>query len=100
VRDIEKNKYLAWEKLSPTQQHMILMYFYRVETTTIDDMDNYVETYHFKKYGIKRTDLPSWFTDLSPDRLREVAYSVIGKTVTAIHFNTTDYSDYLPGEPA
>ncbi len=92
----EKDKFLKWERLTVTQQHMILMYFYRVETEPVEELENYIETSKFRQYGIKRSDLPSWHQNLHAEKLREVAYSVINTPLPL--FMTQDFSGYLPSE--
>lgn len=77
----EKIKFLAWEKLDPFEQHMILMYFYRTDTIPVNELEFYIETYWFRKFGIKREDLPQWFLTLSPKKLRQVAYDIINQKV-------------------
>lgn len=95
----EKDRFLKWERLSPTEQHMILMYLYRTETTSVEDLENYIETGRFRQYGIKRADLPQWYQSLHHEKLKEVAYAVIGKTVplpVIVTPMTQDFSGYLP----
>lgn len=77
----EKQAFLRWERLSKCQQYMILMYFYRVETEPVEELENYIETYRFRQYGIKREELPAWHQTLHHEKLKAVAYSIIGKEV-------------------
>lgn len=99
----EKLKFLKWEALGNTEKHMILMYLYRVETEPPEELNKFIETYRFKSYGIKREDLPSWYLNLHPEKLKAVAYEVIGieyvpKIINeeVLNFKTMDFSNYLP----
>lgn len=81
MRGSERTKYALWEILSNTQKHMILMYFYRVETEPMEELENYVEVHRFRQYGIKREDLPLAVTAIKGEALKRKAHEAIGKTL-------------------
>jgi hypothetical protein len=79
MRGNERERFISWEKLSNTKKHMILMYFYRVETEPMENLRFYIETLEFNKYGITREELPLAVQSLRGFALKRSAYEAIGK---------------------
>lgn len=81
MRGTEREKFLAWEKHRPFMQFMILGYLYLVETQPMEELEFYIETYHFRKSGVKREDLPSAILAMRGIAIKRHAYSLIGQTL-------------------
>ena len=76
----ENRRNRNWKKLSPSQKHFTLMYFYRLKTDAID-IHLYIETHCFLKMAINPHDnLPKFVTESTPMQLLEEAYGVLSKS--------------------
>lgn len=75
---LDKVKRLNWNKLTSSDQHMILMYLYRMETD-LEHIKDYIETYNFHRMKISLSDIPENILNLSIMDKRKMAYAVIGK---------------------
>lgn len=73
-------KNIKWNKLTTTQKHMVLMYMYRTETD-LEHIEDYIETYYFRKIKLQLSDVPENILNMTPDQKRRLAYAVIGARV-------------------
>jgi hypothetical protein len=76
----ENRRNRNWKKLSSSQKHYTLMYFYRLKTDA-KDIHLYIESHCFLKMAINPYDnLPRFVVDSTPMQLLEEAYGVLSKS--------------------
>jgi hypothetical protein len=76
----ERVKKLNWEKLTGYQQHMALMYLYRLATDPAN-LEAYIETVRYRELKLRREDIPLAILTAAPERLKQLAYGAIGESL-------------------
>lgn len=59
---------------------MVLMYLYRTRTD-LENIECYIETFNFRRYGMKISDIPEDIQESSNDKIRALAYAEVGAAV-------------------
>lgn len=77
----ERNKNHAWATMDSGKKVNTLLYLYKLETQSPVELQNSLEAFNFKSYGITREDLPEAVLKLRGEGLRRAARAITGQIV-------------------
>lgn len=80
----ERDKNHAWATMDSGKKVNILLYLYKLETQSPVSLQDSLEAFNFKSYGITREDLPEAVLKLRGEGLRRAAHAVTGKIVNEL----------------